>query len=209
LGAERAGLIRNQMAEAILLAVLGGAGGVLLAWVGLPLLVRVAPENIPNLDLTRLDSAALMFTGGVSILTALVFGLVPAIQSSRPRTVGALRQSGQIGEGGLRWGHNALVLVQTAMALVLLVGSGLLLRSFWTLSHVDPGYDTQDIFTFQVAPQRDELVDGPTYAQFHQGFMDRVAGMPGVESVGLVNTLPLDEGAGVHSVPDRAVPRER
>ncbi len=73
--------------------------------------------------------------------------------------------------------------------LVLLVGSGLLPRRFWTLSHVDPGYDTQDIFTFQVAPQRDELVDGPTYAQFHQGFMDRVAGMPGVESVGLFGVL--------------------
>lgn len=73
--------------------------------------------------------------------------------------------------------------------LVLVVGSCLLLRSFWTLSHVDPGYDTQDIFTFQVAPQRDELVDGPTYAQFHQGFMDRVAGMPGVEFVGLFGVL--------------------
>ena len=198
LGEGRAGLVRTQMAEALLLAAIGGAGAALLAWVGLPLLVHAAPENIPNLAATSLDSAALIFTAGVSFLAACVFGLVPAIQFSRPRLVGALRQEGHGGKAGSHWGRNALVLVQTASALVLLVGSGLLIRSFWTLSHVDPGYDTENIFSFQVAPNREGVNDGPSFARFHQSFMERVAGLPGVESVGLTNWLPLDEGAATN-----------
>jgi predicted permease len=89
--------------------------------------------------------------------------------------------------------------VQTAAALVLLVGSGLLLKSFMELRRVDPGYDTQNIFTFQTAPdpRTHGLTDAVTFAQFHYEFMDRLAAMPGVESVGLANTLPLDEGAGL------------
>jgi len=184
------------MAEALLLALVGGVGGALLAWVSLPLLVRAAPENIPNLAATRLDAVALGFTAGLALFTALVFGLIPAIRFSRPRFVGALRQSGLGGKPGGDWSRNALVLVQTSSALVLLVGAGLLMRSFWTLSHVDPGYDTENILSFQVAPQRDDVNDGPSYAQFHQMFAERVAALPGVESVGFVNTLPLDEGAG-------------
>ncbi|MEZ4586350.1 MAG: ABC transporter permease [Gemmatimonadales bacterium] len=195
LGSGRAGLIRAQMAEALLLAGLGGAMGAFLAWLTLPLLVRIAPENIPNLDLASLDGRALAFALGVTLVTAAVFGLAPAFRFSRPRFVGALRQAGAIGEEGRRYGRDLLVFVQTAMALLLLVGSGLLLRSFWTLSHVDPGYDTRDVFTFQVAPSREGLRDGPSYAAFHRQFMEQVATLPGVESVGLTNWLPLDEGA--------------
>ena len=110
--------------------------------------------------------------------------------------MGALRASGQGREARGHWSRNALVLVQTAAALVLLVGSGLLMRSFWTLSHVDPGYDTENIFSFQIAPQRENLNDGPSYARFHETFMERVAGLPSVQSVGLTLALPLDEGAG-------------
>ena len=196
LGAGRAGLIRTQMAEALLLAAVGGICGSLLAWISLPLLMRVAPENIPNLSSTRLDSGALVFTIGVSILAACAFGLVPAIRFSRPGQVGALRQAGRLAESGGNMSRNALVLVQTASALILLVGSGLLIRSFWKLSHVDPGYDTENIFTFQVAPDRDDVNDGPSYARFHEMFMGRIAALPGVESVGLSILLPLDEGAG-------------
>ncbi len=195
LGAGRAGVIRSQMTEALLLAAMGGAAGALLAWVGLPLLVQAAPESIPNLDATRLDTAALIFTAGISFFAACAFGLVPAIRFSRPRLVDALRQAGTGGEAGGHLSRNALVLVQTASALVLLVGSGLLIRSFWELSHVDPGYNTEDIFSFQIVPRRDALKDGPWYARFHEAFMERVAGLPGVESVGLTRTLPLDEGA--------------
>ncbi|MGI9627891.1 MAG: ADOP family duplicated permease [Longimicrobiales bacterium] len=197
LGAGRRGLVRVQMAEALVLAVLGGVGGVLVARLGVPLLVRVAPENIPNLDMTGVDGSALVFTGVIALVTALAFGLGPALSSSDADVSETMRQAGGIGGGGGRTrGRDTLVLVQTAAALVLLVGSGLLFRSFWTLSNVDPGFETENIFSFQVAPDRDHLVDGPSYAEFHRGFMEEVAALPGVESVGLVATLPLDEGAG-------------
>jgi predicted permease len=92
--------------------------------------------------------------------------------------------------------RDALVVVQTASALVLLVGSALLMRSFWQLSNVDAGYDTKDIFTFQIAASRPDLQDRAAMSRFQYAFMDRLKALPGVESVGYVNTLPLDEGAG-------------
>jgi putative ABC transport system permease protein len=199
LGAGRGGLIRSQMAEALLLSLAGGVAGVLLAWAGVPLLVRAAPESIPRLSSVGLHPTALLFTGGVVILAAFVSGLFPAIRFSNPGLAGGLRDSHRVGSGPDHLTRDILVVVQTAAALVLLVGSGLLLKSFLELQRVDPGFDTQDIFTFQTAPdpRGHGLVDASTFAQFHYDFMDRLAAMPGVESVGLVNTLPLDEGAGL------------
>ena len=195
LGAGRAGLIRSQMAEALLLALLGGAAGVMLARVCVPLLVSAAPEGVPNLDLVALNPLSVLFTAGLSILAALVFGLAPALRFSRADALGDLRQTGRVGSHQGRFARNALVVLQTASALVLLVSAGLLARSFWQLVQVDLGYKTENIFTFQVAPQRPQLNDGPSFAQFHQGLLERLAAMPGVESVGLINELPLDEGS--------------
>ena len=197
LGAGRGGLIRSQMAEALLLALLGGAGGALLAWFGIPLLVRAAPEGVPNLDLVSVNTTSVLFTAGLAVLSACVFGLAPAIRFSRPQALGDLRQTGRIGSPQGRVVRNVLVVLQTASALVLLVAAGLLARSFWQLSRVPLGYETRNIFTFQVAPQRPQLNDGPSLAQFHQGLMERIAALPGIESVGLVNELPLDEGSGM------------
>ena len=209
LGAGRAGLVRAQMAEALLLAGVGGLAGVLLAWGGVPLLVRVAPDAvgggfrsapIPGLATAGLDVTALVFSAGISVLAACAFGLLPAIRLSGTGLLGSLRQAGRgvVGRGGLA--RDALVVVQTASALVLLVGSGLLVRSFWQLSHVDPGFDTDGIFTFQIAPDRDDLRDRASVSRFQYEFMDRLAALPGVESVGFITTLPLDEGAGVTTV---------
>lgn len=203
LGAGRAGLIRSQMAEALLLAAVGGIGGALIAWAGVPLLVRAAPDGIGNIGIpiagltaAGVDLTALFFTAGVSLLAACVFGLLPAIRFSGSGLLGNLRQAGRGTVGRRHVGRDVLVVFQTASALVLLIGSALLVRSFVQLTRVDPGYDTEDIFTFQVSPDREELNDGPSYARFHYGLMERLAAMPTVESVGLVNMLPLDEGAG-------------
>ena len=168
----------------------------LLARAALPILLRMAPENIPNLEATTLGSTAFGFTACVSVLTALVFGLLPAIRVSRPGAAGLVGNSDSRGPVSARY---LLVLLQTASALVLLVGSGLLARSFWTLKQVDAGYDTEGVLSFQIAPDRNELVDGPTFARFHHEFMERVASIPGVESVGLTNWLPLDGGASYGS----------
>jgi predicted permease len=203
LGAGRASLIRTQMAEALLLATTGGVAGVLIAWAGIPMLLRAAPESvaagfggapIPRLESAGLDLTTLLFTAGLSILAACAFGLVPAIRFSGAGVLGALRQAGRGVVGRSHLMRDTLVVVQTASALVLLVGSALLIRSFWQLSRVDPGFDTENIFTFQIAPTR-ELNDRASVAQFLYGFMERLSALPGVESVGLVTTLPLDEGA--------------
>jgi predicted permease len=198
LGAGRGRIIRSLMSEALVLAALGGAAGVIVAWAGVPLVVRAAPESIPRIGDVGIDGGALLFTALVVIVAALAAGILPALKFSNPDVATALRSSQRTGAAGSPVMRNALIVVQTAAALVLLVGSGLLLQSFRALRSVDPGYDTENILTFQMAPdaQRQGLTDAPAYARFHYMFMDRLAALPGVESVGLVNTLPLDEGAG-------------
>jgi predicted permease len=214
LGAGRAGLVRIQMAEALLLAAAGGVAGALIAWVGVPMLVRAAPDAvaggfgsapIPGLATAGLDMTALLFTAGVSVLAACLFGFLPAIRSSGAGLLGSVRGGGRgvVGRGAMT--RDALVVVQTASALVLLVGSALLARSFSQLSNVDPGYDTDGIFTFQVAVSRDDLRDRASMSQFQYEFMDRLEALPGVESVGFITTLPLDEGAGSIAVTSRQI----
>jgi predicted permease len=204
IGAGRGGLVRSQMAEPLLIAAVGGACGALIAWAGVPLLVRAAPDAvaggfgsapIPGLATAGVDVTALLFAAGISLVAACAFGLVPAIRFSGIGLLGSLRQTGRGVVGRSHLTRDALVVVQTASALVLLVGSALLVGSFLRLSRVDPGFDTEGIFTFQIAPDREELNDRASISRFQYVFMDRLAALPGVESVGFVVTLPLDEGA--------------
>lgn len=195
LGAGRAGLIRSLMAEAFLLAAAGGAAGALVAAGLVPLFVWSAPQGVPNLDLVTLNGATLAFAAALTCLASCLFGLIPAVGFSRPARLDDLKQAGRGGTLRGRLARNALVALQTGAALVLLVGAGLLVRSFWTLSNVDLGFDTKNIFTFQVAPSGSSYNNGPAFARFHEGVMERLRGLPGVESVGYVNELPLDEGA--------------
>ena len=133
------------------------------------------------------------------MLAACAFGLWPAFRISGSR-LGSLQQAGR-GIVGLRTlARDALVVLQTASALVLLVGSALLMRSFWQLSHVDAGYQTKDIFTFQIAANRADLNDRASMSRFQYTLMDRLKAIPGVESVGYITTLPLDEGAGTQNI---------
>ncbi|HEX6133185.1 MAG TPA: ABC transporter permease [Longimicrobiales bacterium] len=198
LGAARGRLVSALMAEALILAAVGGVAGVVLAWAGMPLVVRAAPENIPRIGDVGIDAGALLFTALVVTVAALAAGILPALRFSKPDVANGLRSSQRTGSAASPMMRNVLVVVQTAAALVLLIGSGLLLQSFRALRSVDPGYDTNDIFTFQAAPDPEEhgLDDATALARFHYMFMDRLAALPGVESVGLVQTLPLDEGAG-------------
>jgi putative ABC transport system permease protein len=198
LGADRARLFRSLLSEALILALVGGTVGVAIAWAGVPLVVRAAPESIPRIGDAGIDAGALLFTVVIVTVAALAAGILPALRFSKPDAATALRSSQRTGVATSPVLRNALVVLQTAAALVLLVGSGLLLQSFRALRSVDPGYDTQNILSFQVAPdaQKLGLTDAPAFARFHYAFMDRLKALPGVQSVGLVNTLPLDEGAG-------------
>jgi putative ABC transport system permease protein len=193
LGAGRGQLIRLQMAEAVIVAGLAGVLAIVLAALTFPAFLRAAPEGIPRLDQVGLDLPALLFALAAAAGSALACGAVPALRGSAP-DLHRLREGGRGSTPGRHWARNALVTGQTALALVLLIGSGLLVRSFWALRHVDPGYDTRDIFTFQIAPDRPQLHDGPTFAQFDLDFMDRLRALPGVQSVGLVENVPLNEG---------------
>ncbi|MGE5832992.1 MAG: ABC transporter permease [Acidobacteriota bacterium] len=213
LGAGRGDLVRSQLAEALLLAAAGGAAGALIAWAGVPLLVRAAPDAvaggfggapIPGLATAGLDLTALLFTAGISVLAACAFGVLPALHFSGAR-LGSLQQAGRGIVGRRSLTRDALVVVQTASALVLLVGAALLMRSFWQLRDVDAGYDTKNIFTFQIAPNRPELKDRTSVSQFQYAFMDRLKALPGVESVGFITTLPLDEGAGTQNITTPAI----
>lgn len=214
LGAGRAGLVRRQMSEAFILAAAGGAAGAVIAWVGVPLLIRAAPDTVsagfggapvPGLATASLDGTALLFTAAVSVLAACAFGLLPALRLTGAGVLGGLREAGRgvVGRGAFT--RDLLVVVQTASAVVLLVGAALLARSFWELNSVDPGYDKEDIFTFQVAVRRDDLRERAALSQFQYEFMDRLAALASVESVGYVTTLPLDEGAFSTAVTSRPI----
>jgi predicted permease len=179
------------LVEALVVALLAGALAIGIAQVGVPLFVRVAPA-FQRIDEVGLSGATLLFTLAGSVLSALMCGLVPAVRASAPR-LASLREAGRGSTRGRHWAQSGLVVAQTALALVLLIGSALLLQSFRALHRVDLGYDADDIMTFQFAPELAEVVDGPSYARFHLDFMERIAALPGVESVGVVNNLPLLE----------------
>ena len=196
-GAARLQLIRLQMSEAIVIAGLAAIAAVGIAWVGVPALVRASPPGIPRMGDVAFTSMTLVYTLVIAFLSAIACGLVPAIRASSP-DLSRLRESGRSSTRRQHIGRNGLVVAQTAMALVLLIGSGLLMRSFVKLTRVDPGYSTQDIFTFQFAPEFPRDMSGIAVARFHQDFMNRMRALPGTELVGVINNIPLDEGTGLN-----------
>ena len=200
IGAARGELIRLQLSEALVIAIGAGIVALLLAVAGLPAFLHAAPEGIPRLGSVHVSLLTLVFTLIAAVVSAMACGIVPAVHASSPDLT-RLREGGRGATRGRRWARDGLVVAQTALALVLLIGSGLLLRSIIALRHVDPGYSTKDIFTFQFAPDQPALKDGPTFARFDLDFVDRLKALPGVESAGIVDNVPLDEGlAGAHFV---------
>jgi predicted permease len=193
IGASRGQLIRFQLAEAVAVALAAGVVAIVLAAVTLPAFLRAAPDGIPRLNEASLDLPTLVATFVIIIFVALACGAVPAIRASSPDLT-ALREGGRSSTGRHAWGRDLLVVGQTALALVLLIGSALLVESFQRLRNVNPGYDTRGIYTFQFAPDQPGLRDGPSLGRMHLAFMERLRALPGVTSVGVVNNIPLDEG---------------
>ncbi len=197
IGASRTQLIRLQMSEALLVALPAGVLAVALSAVTVPAYVRAAPEGIPRLGTAGLDLPTVLATLGLVLLAALACGGVTALRASSP-DLNHLREGQRGSTSGRQWGRDLLVIGQTALALVLLIGSALLVQSFQRLRNVDPGYETADIYTFQFAPEQDHLNDGPSLGAFHNAFMDRLRALPGVTAVGVVNNIPLDEGTSTN-----------
>ncbi|HKW00879.1 MAG TPA: ABC transporter permease [Vicinamibacterales bacterium] len=202
IGAGRGQLIRLQMSEALVVAAAAGVLAVGLAYLTLPAFLRAAPDGIPRIGDVRITGLTWLITLGAAFFAALACGAIPALRASAPDFT-RLRDGARGSTSRRHWARNALIVGQTALALVLLIASGLLIRSFAELRRVDPGYDTTNIFTFQIAPEGPHLPDGPAYARFDLAFMDRLRALPGVESVGLVENVPLDEGtASVRALPE-------
>ncbi len=206
IGASRSRLVRLQLAEALVVALAGGLLSIAISAVTLPLFLRAAPEGIPRLGLAGLDGSSVATGFGLVLLAALACGLVPALRASAP-DLRRLREGGRGATGHRHWGRDLLVIGQTALALVLLIGSALLVQSFNKLRNVDPGYDIEDIYTFQYAPDQPALNAGGArvWGQLHTNVMDRLRALPGVTGVGMVNNIPLDEGtSGIRAVTDDA-----
>jgi predicted permease len=193
LGAGRARILRQLFTESAVLALAGGVVGLLLAIWGTSLISSYIPEGIPRMSELGIDGRVLLFTLGASLLTGVFFGLAPALQSSDTNLTETLKE----GERNSSRGHNRagklLVVSEVALTLVLLVGAGLLVKSFWRLSQVDPGFDPQNVLAMQISiSARPE--EGPRVNGFLSEVQSRVKTLPGVQSVSVSNGLPF-EGA--------------
>jgi putative ABC transport system permease protein len=193
LGAGRSRILRQLLTESLVLAGLGGAGGLLLAWGGVRALVALGPADVPRLETISLDGRILVFTLAVSIATGVAFGLAPALQASRRDLTDALRE----GERGSTEGagrsrlRSLLVGSELSLALVLTVGAGLLIRSFLALMAVNPGFDAKNVLTMIVSIAGSSEADPDRRAGFYTAMLAKVAKVPGVQSVSATNHLPL------------------
>ncbi len=212
LGAARGRLVRQLLTESLLLGLLGGAAGLLLALWGVDALIGLEP-NLPRLGEIRVDVATLAFTLGLSLLVSLVFGLAPALQSTRGDFNESLKEGGRAEASGGRGRRlrNTLVIAEIALALVLLVSAGLMINSLLRLLHVDPGFRTDNVLTMQISLPQDKYPnDRPDLTLgFYRRLVDRVASLPGVESAGLTSALPLTNSgwSKLFSIEGRRAPR--
>lgn len=196
LGASRARLVRQMMTESLVLAVAGGAAGVFVArWLA-GALRAAAPPELPMLDSMSVEGAVLAGAAGLTVATAVVFGLVPALAACAPRPAEALREGGRTGGIGRRAGRlrDALVIAQMALAIVLLVGAGLMLRSFSHLMRVDPGVDVEKVLVGQVLVPSARYPEPVARAQFYDRLTDALAAAPGVEAAAATSFLPAGGG---------------
>jgi len=196
LGASRARLIRQHLTESLLLAVIGGALGLLLAFWMVDVLVSFAPKGTPRLEEIGVDTGVLAFTFAVAVVTGLAFGLAPALLSSRTNFNSALKEGGRDQRTSARGNRvrSALVVAEVSLALMLLVGAGLLIKSFVNLQHVDPGFNAKGLLRADVGLPRIRYADRTQAAAFFKQLLDRVSALPGVEAAGAISTLPLSGG---------------
>jgi putative ABC transport system permease protein len=192
LGAGRGRLIRQLLTESVLLAAVGGIAGLVLAYWGVKLLVAFSPKNIPRLDEVTLDGRVLGFTLLVSLLTGVIFGLLPALQASKPDLNETLKEGGRSAAGAVRSRvRNIFVIAEVALSLVLLIGAGLMIKSFVRLQDVNPGFDPDRLLTMRLLLPGSKYREEQQRVAFYQQLEERLKGLPGVQSVGAINWLPL------------------
>ena len=196
-GATRLQLTRLLIVESLLLALIGGTLGFLFAGWGIDLLLALKPENLPRLDQVRVDWSVLVFTGGISVATGLLFGLVPALQTTSPHLNEMLKEGDRSGTSGpaRHRVRDLLIVSEVALSLVLLVGAGLLIRSFVRLLQVDPGFRSDHVMTVSIPLPVSRYPAAAQEAAFFQRLLERVRELPGVRSAGAVTDVPLFGGS--------------
>ncbi|MGA9959171.1 MAG: ABC transporter permease, partial [Acidobacteriaceae bacterium] len=203
LGAGRGQIVRQLLTESLTLSLAGGALGSMLGFAGVRLLLRINPGDIPRLgengSAVTLDLHILLFTLGISILTGILFGLAPAISASRPNLAAVLNENSSRSGLGFRNGklRSALVIFEMALTLVLVIGAALLIRTFFKLQAVDPGFTTKNVLTMAMSFGGDRFQKTAPVAQVVRDGRDRVMAVPGVADVGVTNCLPMFSGFGM------------
>jgi predicted permease len=193
LGAGRARIIGQLLTESLLVAITGGLLGLLLAGWGSQMLVQLSADNLPNAGEIGIDRWALGFTLLISFAAGIIAGIAPALQFSTANTTETLKQgTGRTGGSSVKQGtRKALVICEVALSLVLLIGAGLMIRSFWKLQHVDPGFDTSNTLTMSLGVSPIKYAEPYQQAAFFDRVLEQVGALPGVIAVGSTTTLPL------------------
>ncbi len=192
LGAGSGRIVRQLLAESMILAIVGGGVGVLLALWGIDLLRFLGPASLPNLHDVHLDGTVLVFTAALSLLTGILFGLAPALQSAKPNLQNSLKEGGRSSVGmGHRRLRSALMISEVAISVALLIGAGLLLNSLWRMLHVKPGFDPSGVLTAQIILSDSPYATDAKRAAFFGEFFKNLRGLPGVTAAGGVSELPL------------------
>ncbi len=200
LGAGSRRIAWELLSESLMLSLLGGAAGLLLAYAGIRGLVALAPSGVPRLQEIGIDPVVLLFTLAVSLVAGLLFGLLPVIKFATPRLASALNQGGRLGTAS-RQRHrarNALVVAEVALAVVLLVASGLMIRTFQAMRHVNPGFtDPAQVLTIRISIPDSVIKDPEQTARTHEQIAHKLEQIAGVTSVGLTSSVAMD-GSGEH-----------
>ena len=196
LGASRARVVRQLFTESTLLALTGGTVGLLIAYWGVAGITKLLPADFPRLNEIHMNVRVLAFTFAASVLTGIMFGLVPALQISRPDVQEAIRETGRGVSGNRRQSRfrQALIVVEVALSVVLLVGAGLLFRSFLRLQSVNTGFVAEHVWTARLTPSGTSYKNQADYDRFYNQVLEKVSAVPGVQDAGVINTLPLDKG---------------
>jgi predicted permease len=198
-GANRSTLIRQLLTESVVIALVGGGLGVLLAFWGVDLILALDPGEVPRVAPVSIDGYALSFAFLVSTITGILFGVVPAIQASRPQLQSTLKDStrGATGDGYRHLVRSGLVLAEVSISLVLLVGAGLLFRSLMTIVDLPMGFTTSRMLTMSVAPSGENYRSPAQFAAYWPQVLERVRAVPGVEQVALTGRLPMGGGMSI------------
>ena len=194
-GAGRRRIIRQLLTESVLLSLTGGVLGLFLAVVGLRFLVKLGPSTLPRLNEIGVDGRVLSFTFLVSFMTGIVFGIMPALRASRVDLNGVLKDSGRnSSSAGQHRARDLFVVVEVALSLVLLIGAGLLVRSYGHIQSASPGFNPQNVLSFRLSLPNSKY-KGPAVTNFYKQLTERIKALPGVEDVGTTYSLPMSSVA--------------